>query len=120
MTNFSLPRIDKDPELKQLLLPYSRFKFGKIWKDKHVGHKIGCVDIEDQKLLKKLMEGEKTLYLVGCRSKEWFFSATGIYADDERNRFYFKKLYNFTKSKGFRNTEKLDVCQTGIALLCER
>jgi len=59
MTNSPLPRIDKDPELKKLLLPYTRFKKGKIWNDKLGLHKIGCIDIADLKSLKKIAENEK-------------------------------------------------------------
>ena len=59
MTNSPLPRIDLDPKLKRLLLPYSRFVEGKIWKDKSGLHTIGCIDIEDLKSLNKLVEKEK-------------------------------------------------------------
>ncbi len=60
MTNFQLPRIDQDPELKELLRPYSRFKEGDIWVDEKGMHKIGCIDIEDKNSIKKIMNGKKT------------------------------------------------------------
>ncbi|PJA98258.1 MAG: site-specific DNA-methyltransferase [Ignavibacteriales bacterium CG_4_9_14_3_um_filter_30_11] len=59
MTNIPLPRIDLDSELQKLLLPYSRFIKGKIWKDRLGRHKIGCIDIEDIKSLKKIAGNEK-------------------------------------------------------------
>lgn len=59
MTNFPLPRIDKDPELKELLLPYCRFKFGDIWEDEKGKHRIACIDIEDKNSLIKIMGGNK-------------------------------------------------------------
>lgn len=55
MTNFPLPRIDKDPELKKLLLPFCRFQVGDIWEDKIGRHIIACIDIGDKKSLKKIM-----------------------------------------------------------------
>ncbi len=59
MTNFPLPRIDKDDELKEMLLPYCRFKPGDIWIDKKKGHKIACVDATDESQIKKLMGRKK-------------------------------------------------------------
>lgn len=58
MINFPLPRIDLDDELRELLLPYSRFKKGKIWKDPAGKHKIGCLDAINPADLKKLFAGE--------------------------------------------------------------
>jgi len=59
MINLPLPRIDLDDELRDLLLPYSRFKKGKIWND-HLGkHKIGCLDAADPADLKKLFGADK-------------------------------------------------------------
>jgi len=59
MINFPLPRIDLDDELRDLLLPYSRFKKGKIWKDKQGKHKIGCIDAANPADLKKLFGEDK-------------------------------------------------------------
>lgn len=54
MLNHPLPRIDKDDLLKELLLPYCRFKYGDIWSDQVGKHKIGCIDINDAEVLKKV------------------------------------------------------------------
>jgi site-specific DNA-methyltransferase (adenine-specific) len=54
MINFPLPRIDLDDKLKEFLLPYSRFKPGKIWKDSANGHVIACLDCSDDNEIKKL------------------------------------------------------------------
>ena len=59
MTNFPLPRIDKDPEFKELLLPYCRFKVGGIWEDKKGKHRIACVDTGNRNSLKEIMDGNK-------------------------------------------------------------
>lgn len=64
MTNFSLPRIDLDEELNNLLLPYCRFKRGKIWNDPQGKHKIGCLDATVENELKKLMKNEKAVLAI--------------------------------------------------------
>ena len=64
MTNFPLPRIDLDEELNNLLLPYCRFKRGKIWKDPQGKHKIGCLDATSDQELQKLMKNEKAVLAI--------------------------------------------------------
>ena len=64
MTSFPLPRIDLDEELHDLLLPYCRFKKGKIWKDPEGKHKIGCLDAADSGQIKKLMGTEKAILAI--------------------------------------------------------
>jgi site-specific DNA-methyltransferase (adenine-specific) len=64
MINFSLPRIDADEKLKELLLPYCRLKRGEIWEDKNNGHKVGCIDCTDEKLLINLFGFEKAVLAV--------------------------------------------------------
>jgi len=59
MLNFPLPRIDKDEELRNLLLPYCRFKKGSIWSDSKGLHKIGCIDAVDDSSIKKIFLKEK-------------------------------------------------------------
>lgn len=54
MLKHPLPRLDKDDELRNLLLPYCRLKNGEIWKDKIAGHRIICGDCTDKKILSKL------------------------------------------------------------------
>jgi len=61
MTNHPLPRIDKEPELKKLLIPYCRFQVGDIWKDKKGKHRIACIDIEDKNSLEKIMNKNKAV-----------------------------------------------------------
>lgn len=59
MINFPLPRIDLDEELQKLLLPYSRFKRGKVWEDTEGKHRIACIDATGSNDIKKLMGDEK-------------------------------------------------------------
>jgi site-specific DNA-methyltransferase (adenine-specific) len=59
MLNFPLPRIDKDEELRSLLLPYCRFNQGSVWKDPEGLHRIGCIDAADISSLKKIMQKGK-------------------------------------------------------------
>lgn len=55
MQNFPLPRIDKDEELRELILPYCRFSSGKVWKDERGLHRIGCIDAADEDAVKRFM-----------------------------------------------------------------
>lgn len=64
MINFPLPRIDLDDRLRELLLPYSRFKNGDIWKDSKAGHRIACIDCTDTASIKKLMGNEKSVLAI--------------------------------------------------------
>jgi site-specific DNA-methyltransferase (adenine-specific) len=59
MKNFPLPRIDNDEKLRELLLPYSRFKPGDVWIDPEGRHKIGCLDATDDIVLEKLIGHDK-------------------------------------------------------------
>jgi len=62
MKNFPLPRIDNDDRLKELLIPYSRFKPGDVWNDPQGKHKIACLDATEEIILEKLT-GEETALL---------------------------------------------------------
>jgi len=64
MENFPLPRIDSDPQLHDLLLPYCRIRPGDIWTDKIKNHKVGCLDSADESEIFKVMDGEKALLAV--------------------------------------------------------
>ncbi|MDR3609410.1 MAG: site-specific DNA-methyltransferase [Ignavibacteriaceae bacterium] len=64
MVNFALPRIDNDPALHDLFLPYCRIKEGEIWIDKNEKHKVGCIDSVNKKQIEKLMGGEKAALAV--------------------------------------------------------
>lgn len=59
MLKHPLPRLDKDEELLNLLLPYCRFQKGTVWIDKVTGHKIACGDCTDEKFISQLFSGEK-------------------------------------------------------------
>ena len=64
MTNFPLPRIDLDEELRKMLLPYCRFEEGKIWKDPKGKHKIACIDATDADSIKKMMGIEQAVLAI--------------------------------------------------------
>lgn len=59
MTNFPLPRLDKDPELNKLLLPYCRLKFGEMWTDEQKLHRVACIDACDISAVQKMLGEEK-------------------------------------------------------------
>ena len=49
MLNFPLPRLDKNPELRNGLLKYARLKAGEVWDDPLGKHRIGCLDAASSK-----------------------------------------------------------------------
>lgn len=59
MLKHPLPRLDKDKELRTLLLPYCRFRQGDIWLDNLNGHKIACGDSADYEFVNKVFVNDK-------------------------------------------------------------
>jgi hypothetical protein len=59
MKNNPLPRLDQQPDLRELLLPHCRLALGEIWADPVSGHKIGCFDAANSQEVSKLMEGDR-------------------------------------------------------------
>jgi len=58
MKNNPLPRLDKNEELRQKILPFCRLKQGEIWIDPISGHSIGCLDSTKLSDVNKLMDGQ--------------------------------------------------------------
>ena len=58
MVNFPLPRIDIDPVLHDLLLPFCRINEGEIWNDGMKKHRVGCIDSTNAAQVKKMMVNE--------------------------------------------------------------
>jgi len=50
-----LPRIDRNPELRQRLLPLCRLKVGEIWQDPVRGHRVGVLDATCMRDVENLM-----------------------------------------------------------------
>lgn len=44
MINFPLPRLDKDEQLKEMLIPFCRLSFGDKWNDPLGKHFVACLD----------------------------------------------------------------------------
>jgi site-specific DNA-methyltransferase (adenine-specific) len=59
MKNNPLPRLDKQPDIQELLLPHCRLSRGDIWTDPTTGHKVGCLDATNPDDIAKLMDGHK-------------------------------------------------------------
>jgi site-specific DNA-methyltransferase (adenine-specific) len=59
-----IPRIDNNKQIRELLLPHCRLKYGEIWEDSVSGHKIGCLDAANQKDVLKLMSTDKSVLAV--------------------------------------------------------
>lgn len=61
MINFPLPRLDKDPELKKLLLPYCRLNLNEVWCDEKKYHRVACIDAGDHSALTRILGKEKAV-----------------------------------------------------------
>ncbi len=59
MKNDTLPRLDRDQEMRQTLLPFCRLAPGEIWTDPVRGHRIGCLDAGNPQQMAELMGGQK-------------------------------------------------------------
>lgn len=57
MKHNPLPRLDKDSELRERLLPYCRLRVGEIWDDPVCKHRVGCLDATSEKQVEELMGG---------------------------------------------------------------
>lgn len=55
MEKHPLPRLDKDDELRSMLLKYCRLKAGDIFIDPEGEHKVGCIDASEPEQIGKLM-----------------------------------------------------------------
>ncbi len=64
MINLPIPRLDKNPEVRNCLLKYSRLKEGGIWYDPLGKHRIGCLDAASRTNVKKLMDGKKAVLAI--------------------------------------------------------
>src|SRR5271157_691368 len=61
MKKLPLPRLDKNPELGDLLLAHARLRRGEIWDDPLGKHRIGCLDAGCRADIDKLMGGKKAV-----------------------------------------------------------
>jgi len=96
MINFPLPRIDLDDKLRELLLPYTRFKTGEVWKDKVSRHKIGCLDSSDPSAVEKLKDERGAVLAVHDPPYNFVaFKETDVAEFIEWSRKWIKNTYNF-------------------------
>ncbi len=59
MINNPIPRLDKNPDLRESLLPHCRLQRGEIWQDPIRGHRVGCLDASDRDEMRSLMQSER-------------------------------------------------------------
>jgi DNA modification methylase len=59
MKRLPLPRLDANPELRKLLLPYCRLEPGQIWEDPEGKHRVGCLDAANASSVAALMNRSK-------------------------------------------------------------
>lgn len=64
MTTERLERLDRNPALRQSLLPFCRLSPGQIWEDPAGRHRVGVLDATRPADLKKILAGEKPRLLV--------------------------------------------------------
>ncbi len=64
MINLPIPRLDKNPEVRNCLLKYSRLKEGEIWNDPLGKHRIGCLDAASQTDIERLMDEKKAVLAI--------------------------------------------------------
>ncbi len=60
MAKENLQRIDSSKNIKSLLLPYCRLKYGEVWKDPICGHKVTCIDACNEEYIQTLMDNNKS------------------------------------------------------------
>lgn len=59
MKHLPIPRLDKNPELRNRLLAYCRIREGEVWDDPLGKHRIGCFDATNKSRIQELMNGKK-------------------------------------------------------------
>lgn len=64
MNKEGITRIDDNGEMKELLLPHCRLKYGGIWEDPIRGHRVGCLDATNQNDIGRLMGNNKATLAV--------------------------------------------------------
>jgi site-specific DNA-methyltransferase (adenine-specific) len=59
-----LPRLDRNPKIREKLLPYCRLKPGEIWQDPERHHKVGCLDAANEEHIAYLMSQSRANLVV--------------------------------------------------------
>ena len=63
-TKQKLHRLDSNDELKKILFPLCRLKYGEIWEDPISGHKVGVLDATNSEHIKKIMAKNKAKLII--------------------------------------------------------
>jgi len=64
MTSERLKRLDVQPEVRELLLPFCRLKHGETWQDPIRGHRVGVLDAACFEDVQKIMGEQKTPLII--------------------------------------------------------
>jgi len=64
MSKEKMPRIDCNEQLRKLLLPHCRLKYGEIWNDPFSRHKVACLDATNEMDVLELMGDNKSTLAV--------------------------------------------------------
>jgi len=57
MKRAPLPRLDRDPALRERLVPLCRLQPGEVWADPEGSHRVGCLDAADPAQMARLVSG---------------------------------------------------------------
>lgn len=60
-TKEELRRLDLEGELRKQILPFCRLKYGDVWEDSKIGHRVGVLDATNEKDVQKIMGEEKAI-----------------------------------------------------------
>ncbi|MBU1626422.1 site-specific DNA-methyltransferase, partial [bacterium] len=63
-TTEKITRIDFDSEMREIILPFCRLKYGEIWEDPERGHRVGVLDAANGDDVKKIMSREKANLII--------------------------------------------------------
>lgn len=64
MKHEPLPRLDKDREIREKLVPLCRLSSGQIWHDPEGRHRVGCLDAADSEQMTRLLGDELAVLAV--------------------------------------------------------
>ncbi len=59
MKNFQIPRLDRNPDIRNHLLRYCRLAYGDLWVDSRNKHRVACLDAAKHEDARTLMENDR-------------------------------------------------------------
>ncbi|MCK4417119.1 MAG: site-specific DNA-methyltransferase, partial [Candidatus Latescibacteria bacterium] len=103
MTKERIPRLDGNEEIRKLLLPYCRLKYGEIWEDPVSGHKVGCLDACNERDIVTFMHNNTAVLAI---QDPPYNVVVGNNNSDNLGKVSLKKYMEWTK-QWIRNTVRI-------------